>query len=280
MEARPWPMNRLRRLGEHIRDETTQPADALEYSAVMSWYNDLATHIQSRLQAIPWAQVLGHEEVEIISRPKTIDTLRQKLQRDHRIPLPNIQDIAGIRVEAEMNLRQQNEAVAAICDELNDCATEVHDMRENPHSGYRAVHIWVRAYGGRAEIQVRTHIQGAWANMYEAAGDLFGREIRYGSLPEQEEIANLVTALQDFSLIRATALESARDSLDQLDESERQRTGPHKTSKDRSAIVRRKRKLRRSYENAENVFKDEMIGLRVAFDAARRNVVASAREEV
>ena len=70
----------------------------------------------------------------------------------------------------------------------------VHDLRNDPHSGYRAVHIWLKQ-PARVEIQIRTHLQGRWANMYEAAADVLGREIRYGALPtgasDKRQVENL-----------------------------------------------------------------------------------------
>lgn len=175
----------------------------------MDWYNELALILQERLAAIDTSSVLS-SPLEISSRPKTIDTLRQKLQRDRSTPLPKVQDIAGIRMEAEMSLGQQDSLVAIVVNLMSDFEPRIRDLRSSPHSGYRAVHVWVRAYGGPAEIQVRTHLQGAWANAYEAAGDAFGREIRYGQLPTEPEAARLVRYLQEISTDQIASFERRR----------------------------------------------------------------------
>lgn len=51
----------------------------------------------------------------------------------------------------------------------------------------------------RVEIQVRTLLQGLWANIYERLADGLGRGIRYGELPITKWAKNLVTDWQYIS---------------------------------------------------------------------------------
>jgi ppGpp synthetase/RelA/SpoT-type nucleotidyltranferase len=208
----PWGSRQLRRLGVAIRDE--QPAeDAPSYSDVMLWYDDLGAAVQSVLRGLDWGSLVdGRPAPEISSRAKTIDTLRDKLRRDPKTPLSSVQDVAGVRFEAEMTLEEQDIVARAIAQAFGQDETCIHDLREHPRYGYRAVHVWLRLRGGRVEVQVRTHIQGAWANAYEALADVAGREIRYGQKPtiSVPELEQLVRRLQELSIREAAALEAAR----------------------------------------------------------------------
>lgn len=143
--------------------------------------------------------MLGHREFEVSSRAKTIDTLRDKLRRDRSTPLASVQDIAGVRLEIEMTLSQQTDVARAIAALYGqDPARAIHDIRDTPHSGYRAVHVWLRL-PSRVEVQVRTRMQGAWANVYEAMADVAGRGIRYGDLPENEHLRIAVENMHQVS---------------------------------------------------------------------------------
>lgn len=193
-----WGTNQLRRLGESIRDEAEPKSDTPDYVDVMSYFNDYADEIRQKIQVLDWSTLLSDREYEVSSRPKTIDTLRQKLQRDRRTPLQSVQDIAGIRFEAEMTLLEQDAVVTAIAGMLNENDVQIRDLRSEPHSGYRAVHLWLRD-PARAEIQVRTQLQGKWANMYEAAADVLGREIRYGVMPTHPNESRTVLVLHAIS---------------------------------------------------------------------------------
>ncbi|MFC5857506.1 hypothetical protein [Agromyces flavus] len=182
----------------------------------MLWYNDLAAEVQREIRALDWEPLLQERVPEVTSRPKTIDTLRQKLIRDHDRPMSGVQDIAGVRFEAEMSLDEQDAVVNAIAGRFaHDLDACVRDMRDEPHSGYRAVHIWLRLEG-RVEVQVRTHLQGHWANMYESAADLYGRDIRYEWLPDDQEAAQMVTALRELSTLRIAQMERDRNEFELL----------------------------------------------------------------
>ncbi|MFT4220586.1 MAG: hypothetical protein QM611_08725 [Microbacterium sp.] len=217
MDACPWGTNELKRLGVHIRDETPPGSDHPSYGEVMAWYNDLAASVQRRISGLDWPPLLRERPFEVTSRAKTIDTLRQKLRRHPTYKLPTVQDIAGVRFEAEMSLDEQDAVVNAICGVYDhDISTCVQDMRDEPHSGYRAVHIWLRL-PQRVEVQVRTHLQGEWANMYEAAADVFGRGIRYDELPEDEGRREVVEALRELSTVRISSIEWNRNEAASID---------------------------------------------------------------
>lgn len=212
MVTSTWSANELRRLGASIRDgkaKGTFPS----YDEVRLRYAELAVEVQIQISSLDWRPLLGRRRFEVTSRAKTIDTLREKLQRDRSTPLSRVQDIAGVRFEAEMSLSQQRavaETIARVFE--HDSETAVHDLRERPNCGYRALHVWLRL-PERVEVQVRTHLQGAWANSYEEAGDLFGREIRYGALPVEPLRREVVQGLQMLSLEHISEMEQQHDRL-------------------------------------------------------------------
>lgn len=258
----PWSGKRLRKLGECIRDGLPVPEGVPGYDEVMRWYNDVAVRVQSSLQGIAWAEVIG-THVEITSRAKTIDTLRQKLQRDHNTPLPSIQDLAGVRIEAEMNLDEQDKVAEAVCASFPECAPAVHDLRSGLHSGYRAVHVWLRADCGRAEIQIRTHIQGAWANTYEAAADALGRDIRYGVMPDDPQRMRIVTGLQRLSLELGANIEGTRTELERIESSAHGRASGRRTATQNMRRMRRDlRLMEEQYQIAMGSLRDMFIEVR------------------
>lgn len=214
---RPWTTSQLKKLGEAIRDDRV-PAEGLPpYPDVMSWFNDLAADVQLEISGIDFERVVGEPiSPEITSRAKTIDTLREKLIRDHGMALPSIQDIAGVRVDAAMTLREQDAVARAIAEHFDhDPTTALKDLRSTPHSGYRAVHVWLRLEG-RVEVQVRTTLQSEWANLYEALGDRLGRGIRYGELPEDPRAARVVEQLRALSLDSISPMEEGFNAISQL----------------------------------------------------------------
>ena len=121
-------------------------------------------------------------DIEFSSRVKTIDTLKQKLQRLNKTSLDRIQDIAGIRIDGLLTLKSQ-EAVAnslkSTFISFGAKKVDIKNLATSPHAGYRAVHLHIKSPAGCVEVQIRTHLQSAWANAYEALADVMGRDIRY-----------------------------------------------------------------------------------------------------
>lgn len=213
MTQQPWSNNQLKRLSRSIRDGTAEPNGVPSYAEVMLWYNDVAVDVLTRIREMDWSPLLGARPIELGSRAKTLDTLRQKLVRDQNTPLPSVQDVAGIRFEAEMSLDEQDAVAGAVAGMFNHGTDVIRDLRLEPHSGYRAVHVWLRL-PVRVEVQIRTHMQGEWANTYEAAADVIGRDIRYGQMPTRGTERDVVEALRNISVATIADAERERNGLE------------------------------------------------------------------
>lgn len=197
----PWSRKKLAKLGKSMAAETPIPAGCPSADEVLTWYLELGLVVHESIAGLDWESLLGQRAPAITWRVKTIDTLREKLRRDPQFPLVNIFDIAGVRFEAEMTLDEQDAVVDAVEAFFRDrgVTTVRKDYREGGgHSGYRAVHLLLNL-AGRVEVQVRTEIQGHWANVYEVLADRVGREIRYDQLPAPTEDRDLVLGVQELS---------------------------------------------------------------------------------
>lgn len=116
------------------------------------------------------------------SRVKTRPVLVEKLRRMPSFPLESIQDFSGVRMDFDVTLSEQSRLAELLAQDLEERGADhvkIQDMREKTHSGYRAIHLHIYSPAGRAEFQLRTALQSRWANLYELAGDLYGRGIRY-----------------------------------------------------------------------------------------------------
>ena len=225
LEAK-WTVGKLKRLGIALRDGAEPSSGLPDYDEVMLFYNEAAVRVEEDIDRHDWSPILGEIRPRVTSRAKSIDTLREKLQRTKTFPLPSIQDIAGVRFEADMSLDQQ-EKVAKQVAALFVPAGKIDDIREAPHSGYRAMHVLFRlpTWDGdtksslqvRVEVQIRTQLQSAWANMYEAVADVLGRGIRYEEYPVgSSEEAALVAELHELAVSRIASLEQRRNEAERV----------------------------------------------------------------
>lgn len=220
LSDRPGSLNQLKRLGDAIRDDDAAAYGSLHYNEVWSWSNDLVAAAVHDIGDLDLGSVLDAPgTVSITGRAKIRETVREKLQRRRSDKLPSIQDLAGVRVEADMTLTEQDRVADAIRRRFGQGVESVHDLRDGEHAGYRGVHLWVRLDSPRGawfEVQVRTGLQGDWANMYEALADLLGRGIRYGEPPRGAGERALVEQVQLLARRDIAAIETVTDIASRL----------------------------------------------------------------
>jgi ppGpp synthetase/RelA/SpoT-type nucleotidyltranferase len=150
-------------------------ADMNEFATVAEAYQDCLDEVERRLASLGF---------NATTRVKTTTTLLEKLQRESA-RLSQVHDLAGARLVVGDRV-SQDESVALIQSHFDgDGPVKVIDRRDKPSYGYRAVHLVVHVDGIPVEIQVRTSLQDAWAQLMERLADDWGREIRYGGDPLQ-----------------------------------------------------------------------------------------------
>lgn len=87
----------------------------------------------------------------------------------------------------DMTRAEQDDLRDRIVLGLADPTVKTLDRRASPRHGYRAVHVITQAQGCRVEIQVRTQLQHYWAALIETFAGVWGRQVRYGELPDEPD---------------------------------------------------------------------------------------------
>ena len=129
-------------------------------------------------------------------RLKRLESVVAKLERDTRIRLSRMQDIAGCRLVTDTKT-EQDELYARLQEEFD--IYRAYDIRETPHSGYRAVHVVVRRDDKFVEVQVRTRNQREWALLSELA-TACDPSVKYGGGDEaiRQALDDLSAAYWDY----------------------------------------------------------------------------------
>ncbi|NMM98128.1 hypothetical protein [Bifidobacterium olomucense] len=207
---KPWTQRQIRDLRKEII-AGGDAIDGLSYVTVRLWYQQVLAKVVAQVGMLDTSG-LDIGDMTVAFRVKTVDTLRDKLIREPTLQIPRVRDVMGVRITADMTLDAQTALASRIGGVLP--VFKISDMREAPHSGYRAVHVIVKLPDGVfCEVQVRTLLQDAWANCYELAGDIYGRAIRYEGKPDHDD-HGVVDSLKNISASVATLEKVLNDSND------------------------------------------------------------------
>ncbi len=112
-----------------------------------------------------------------------------------------MQDVAGLRLVVGLDLLDRKQCVDALRGLFPDSRI-VRRLGPSSH-GYRAVHVIARLDDLSVEIQVRTTLQDLWAQAMEKLADRFGRDVRYGAIPENgaTQIRELLAISKDIAFV-------------------------------------------------------------------------------
>lgn len=217
----PLPASRsqLSRLGERLAAGALAPGDEDLYLALLDAYDRVQVALVGALRAVDWQDTLPFlPPLDIVGRTKTRDTLVEKLRRSPEVKLPYVRDVAGVRIVGDMTLTDQR-VVAQLLVSL--FGGRIVDRIAEPASGYRALHAVITFAGLPVEVQVRTRTQHVWAEVFERLADRWGRQIRYGGLPDDPQAAGAINDGNSFRT-RVTLIRQLQElSLGWLAELER-----------------------------------------------------------
>ena len=195
----PHSVSTINRVGERIRRavETNAPIagqDLAFLDLYRSCHYPGLRELQERLRRYFYKELeLDPESWVLTTRPlKTPQAIIAKLVRE-KTRLSRVQDIAGARIVVP-SLEAQELIGGAIVGRFPGLEPRVaKDSRFDPDAtGYRALHIVVKTRqhgaGARfAEIQIRTTVQEAWAQIVEALDAGFSWDLKHGRGPAEAE---------------------------------------------------------------------------------------------
>ncbi len=126
---------------------------------------------------------------------KTQQSIVDKLKRQPRLRLPQMQDIAGCRIVVQGG--------SQVVQQINGLIKYVFASQQwqvepkiRDKDGYRAIHIIVKADKKFYEIQLRTYAQDIWANLIESLCDE-KNTLKYGGTRREEPLMNRLKLLAD-----------------------------------------------------------------------------------
>ena len=156
------------RLGERLRENRSAADEEL-----LADYRETFFNAQLLVMFDMGRLGIGQPDGGRLKRPESVIA---KLERDSRIRLSRMQDIAGCRLVTDSKA-EQDEIYARLQADFD--TYRAYDIRENPHSGYRAVHVVIRREDKFVEVQVRTRSQREWARLSELA-TAYDSSVKYG----------------------------------------------------------------------------------------------------
>jgi putative GTP pyrophosphokinase len=214
LSRQPLGTSEVDRLGARLlRDSTDEPALS-DLERLRSEFLELLVYVDDQVQAAlgqgEYADDRGYGPLPVSRRPiKTTPSILAKLQRQST-RLSQVNDLAGIRVVVR-DIVEQDWAVrqlSAVCvDETRIRA--IHDLRDDPHHGYRAVHVIFTIGRRTVELQIRTELQHYWAELVETLDRSMGSDIKHG-VGAPESTIRMLSIMSD-AFARFEELEATTD---------------------------------------------------------------------
>jgi putative GTP pyrophosphokinase len=172
------------KIGSRLRDD---PKDISAFAELALFREQVATRTVNAIH------VVRAQTVSVVTprAGKSARSIIEKLQRQRTLKLSQMQDVEGCRIIVDSTI-EQDALASRLFASFEDVT--LHDRRDEPSHGYRAIHLVPRIEGERYEVQVRTRLQHAWAEVAERLAGHFGQELKYGAGDEE-----LKTLLADTS---------------------------------------------------------------------------------
>lgn len=117
---------------------------------------------------------------------KTQQSIVDKLIRQPKLRLPQMQDIAGCRIVVQGGSQAVQQINALLVDAFVSHEWQVESKNRNA-VGYQAIHIIVKADKKYYEIQLRTYAQDVWANIIESLCDE-KNTLKYGGTEQEQPL--------------------------------------------------------------------------------------------
>lgn len=127
---------------------------------------------------------------------KTQQSIVDKLRRQPKLRLPQMQDIAGCRIVIQGGSQLADALGSLLTGAFESQQWDIERKERHAH-GYRATHIIAKNSQKFYEIQLRTYAQDVWANLIERLSDE-NNTLKYGGSAQEQELMSRLSVLAGY----------------------------------------------------------------------------------
>lgn len=184
--------SQITKLGDRLRNGDFSEADFTVLDEFRQTYSEIDEQayplIQSTLTATTgWTSTKR--------KRKTQQSIVDKLRRQPKLRLPQMQDIAGCRIVIEGGSQVADTLGSLLTSAFEPLQWEIERKERHAH-GYRATHIIAKKGQKFYEIQLRTYAQDVWANLVERLSDE-NNTLKYGGSDQEQSIMSQLQILAE-----------------------------------------------------------------------------------
>jgi ppGpp synthetase/RelA/SpoT-type nucleotidyltranferase len=189
--------SQITKLGDRLRSGDFSEADLAMLDEFRQTYSEMDEQAYQLIQST-LASITGWTSTK--RKRKTQQSIVEKLRRQPKLRLPQMQDIAGCRIVIEGGSQKANTLSDLLIGGFESLEWNIERKDRHAH-GYKALHIIAKKGQKFYEIQLRTYAQDVWANLVESLSDE-SNSLKYGgSDQEQALISQLQNLSESFSEI-------------------------------------------------------------------------------
>ncbi|MBS9777851.1 MAG: hypothetical protein KGV50_03710 [Gammaproteobacteria bacterium] len=190
--------SQITKLGRRLRHEPIDKEDLNLLDEFRQMFSDVDEQAYPMIQAT----LQGRTDYTLTKRKrKTQQSIVDKLKRQPKLRLPQMQDIAGCRIVVQGGSQAAQEINDILSGELSRLDWRFWSKERRTDDGYRAIHVIMEVEGKFYEIQLRAYAQDLWGNIVERLCDKTNSLKYGGNDKEQHFIQKLKKLSESFYLL-------------------------------------------------------------------------------
>ena len=184
--------SQITKLGDRLRSGDFSEADLAMLDVFRQTYSEVDEQAYLLIQST-LASITGWTSTK--RKRKTQQSIVDKLRRQPKLRLPQMQDIAGCRIVIEGGSQVADTLGSLLTGAFEPPQWEIERKERHAH-GYRATHIIAKKGQKFYEIQLRTYAQDVWANLVESLSDE-NNTLKYGGNDQEQALMSQLQILAE-----------------------------------------------------------------------------------
>ena len=180
-------------LGDRLRNNCLEDGDLKKLDEFRQTYSDIDARAYSLIRDT--LQACRDKLVITKRKRKTRQSIVDKLRRQKKLRLSQMQDIAGCRIVAQGGAQLSCQVNEQLVNAFEKNQLKIQSKPRNK-DGYRAIHLIVKINKKSYEIQLRTFAQDVFANLVERLSDK-DNTLKYGGSDKEQPVLEKLKVLSN-----------------------------------------------------------------------------------